>query len=413
MVNFGIIGLGSRGSSMLRDQLLKFPELKFAVMCDVYPDRVEDAKKRVLDERGYTPYGTTDYREAIDYLAALPGDEPRAVYVSTSWEYHAEVSIYAMRRGVAVASEVNGAASYEECVALVRAYEETKTPYMFMENCCFDEQELLVTSMARAGRFGTIVHCNGAYAHDLRVEVTNGNNKRHYRLHHYLNRNCDNYPTHEIGPIAKLLNINRGNRFVSLVSVASKACGLEEYVAEHPEIDPTLAGKKFRQGDVISTIITCAGGETVTLRLDTTLPHSYNRDIRVHGTKGFYEMGPDIFFFDGESKESFATIPYYKENFNNAEKYKPEYLPPVWRDIPPEEKEKGHGGMDYIEFRVFIDALVNKKPMPIDVYDAATWTAITYLSEQSIAAGGAPQFFPDFTNGRWTTRPPEDVIALK
>ena len=318
-----------------------------------------------------------------------------------------------MRRGVAVASEVNGAASYEECAALVRAYEETKTPYMFMENCCFDEQELLVTSMARAGRFGTIVHCNGAYAHDLRAEVTNGNNKRHYRLHHYLNRNCDNYPTHEIGPIAKLLNINRGNRFVSLVSVASKACGLEEYVAAHPEIDPTLAGKKFKQGDVISTIITCAGGETVTLRLDTTLPRSYNRDIRVHGTKGFYEMGPDIFFFDGESKESFATLPYYKDNFNNAEKYKPEYLPPVWRDIPPEEKEKGHGGMDYIEFHVFLDALVNKKPMPIDVYDAATWSAITYLSEQSIAAGGAPQSFPDFTSGRWTTRPSEDVIALK
>lgn len=44
--------------------------------------------------------------------------------------------------------------------------------------------------------------------------------------------------------------------------------------------------------------------------------------------------------------------------------------------------------------------------MPLDVYDSATMSAIVGLSGQSIAKGGAPVEFPDFTRGKWeTTRP--------
>ncbi len=38
---------------------------------------------------------------------------------------------------------------------------------------------------------------------------------------------------------------------------------------------------------------------------------------------------------------------------------------------------------------------------PIDVYDAAAWMAVTCLSEESVALGGAPVCFPDFTGGKW------------
>ena len=44
------------------------------------------------------------------------------------------------------------------------------------------------------------------------------------------------------------------------------------------------------------------------------------------------------------------------------------------------ERDLGHGGMDYIEFRVLFDCLENNKPLPIDVYDMATWMAVTPLS---------------------------------
>ena len=90
------------------------------------------------------------------------------------------------------------------------------------------DHELMVLNMVRRGLFGEVVHCQGGYRHDLREEVSTGREMRHYRFRNYLYRNCENYPTHELGPIANVLDINRGNRMLTLVSVASKAAGLHE-----------------------------------------------------------------------------------------------------------------------------------------------------------------------------------------
>ena len=57
-----------------------------------------------------------------------------------------------------------------------------------------------------------------------------------------------------------------------------------------------------------------------------------------------------------------------------------------------------------------LDAYKSGKEMPIDVYDSAAWMAITALSEQSIALGGAAVSVPDFTNGKWLLREPCDVV---
>ena len=265
--------------------------------------------------------------------------------------------------------------------------------------------------MARRGLFGEIVHCHGAYAHYLADEVAKGEKIRHYRLRNYLTRNCENYPTHELGPIAKLLNINRGNRMLSLVSIASKAVGMEDYVAKRAEEFPHLVGKRFRQGDIVNTLITCADGATISLRLDTTLPRSYSREFTVRGTRGLYEQNTHSVFLEGD-KELFDPCAYYREAIGNAARFEAEYLPSVWREMTDEQRKIGHGGMDGIEFRVFVDCLKENKPMPIDVYDAAAWMSITALSEASVAAGGQVQAIPDFTGGMWTRRAPMDVIEL-
>ena len=81
-------------------------------------------------------------------------------------------------------------------------------------------------------------------------------------------------------------------------------------------------------------------------------------------------------------------------------------------NITPEEMQLGHGGMDWFAYKAFSDALKNGEEMPIDIYDAATWMAVSVLSEKSIASGGAPQLMPDFTNGKWHLRAPKDVIDL-
>ena len=406
-VRMGVIGYGCRGRGITKNILFNLDEVEVVAVCDEYEDRTKQAADEAEEKYGKRPFESTNYMDILNFK------DMDAVYIATSWETHIEISIASLKAGIITATEVGGSYTVDECYELVKAYEETETPFMLMENCCFNESELLVTAAVRAGKLGTIVHCSGAYAHDLRDEISTGNIKRHYRLRNYLSRNCENYPTHELGPIARLLNINRGNRMLTLVSVASKACGLEEFIEDKKlyEKDETLKGARFKQGDIVNTIITCAGGETILLTLDTTLPRSYNRALTVRGTKGSYEMGTNSFFFDG-MKEFWEPVEYYTGCMDNAKVLGADYMPSVWKNMTEEEKKSVHGGMDGVMFRIFIDAVKNGEPLPIDVYDAASWMCITALSEASVAAGGAIQQIPDFTAGKWTIRKPEDVISL-
>lgn len=408
-IKLGVVGLGSRGKMLIRDNITKLQEYYvITALCDVYEDRIEECSEIVVKSGMAKPYGTTDYNELVKR------EDVEAVLVSCAWEYHVPVACAAMRAGKAVALEVGGAYSVDDCYLLVHTQEETGAPFMFLENCCYDKTELLATAMARKGLFGEIVHCSGSYSHDLREEVTRGKEKRHYRLRNYLNRNCENYPTHELGPIAKLLDINRGNRMVSLVSVASKSAGMEAYVEAHKDtINPELIGVDFKQGDIVHTIITCAGGETILLKLDTSLPRFYSRDFTVRGTKGFYEQATNLVFVEKEDEaEMFDPVPAYEKLLNSGKEYEADYLPKVWKDITEEQIKSGHGGMDSIEFIEFAKALRAGGEMPIDVYDAASWMVISVLSEQSIAQGGAPMAIPDFTGGKWTIRERKDVVEM-
>ena len=408
IVRIGVIGLGQRGYSIAKDVLMNIDHVDITAGCDVYEDRNEHLAQIVREKRGHGIFTSTDYNDI------LKREDVDAVYVATSWDTHIEIAIAALRAGMPCAMEVGGAYSIDELHRLVRAYEETKTPFMFMENCCFNRDELLATSVARSGKLGEIVHCSGAYSHDLRSEVANGNIIRHYRLRNYLNRNTENYPTHELGPIVKILGINRGNRMLNLVSVASKAAGMEQYISDHPELvekDPTLAGARFAQGDIVNTIITCAGGQTIALKLDTTLPRSYSRELTVRGTKGAYFMDTDTVFLDG-MKEYWQPTSFVKDYLQNAKEYEKEYLPAYWANITEEQKKTGHGGMDRFMWLEFTKCLSEGLPFPIDVYDAAAWMSISYLSEISIKNGGAPVEIPDFTNGAYKTREAKDVIKF-
>ena len=404
MIKACVIGLGQRGGALLKGVLLKNEELQIISVCDVYEDRVAKAVE-LIREGGGDAEGFLDYRNALN-VAGLD-----AVFVFSDWNMHSEIAVYAMEKGIAVASEVGCEYSLENCYNIVRAQERTGTPYMFMENCCYNRQELLATSMARRGVFGTIVHCSGAYAHDLRKEVAYGHVSRHYRFDNYLHRNCDNYPTHELGPIAKLLDINRGNRILTVSSFATKSVGLEEYIATREDATDEMKNSKFKQGDIVTTVLTCAGGETILLRIDTTLPRSYDREFTVRGTKGMYMQSINALYLDGD-REYWDPAKFAQDNLKNAEKYEPEYLPNIWKDISPEQMAAGHGGMDWFAYKAFTDALREGTPMPIDVYDGAVWQAVSVLSEASIAAGGAPQAMPDFTGGKWVKRPRFDVCEM-
>ena len=404
MIKSCVIGLGQRGYSLLKNVLLKNPDISIVSVCDVWQDRVDSAVK-LVSSAGHNVRGFLDWKEALD----VAGIE--AVFIFSDWNTHTEIAVYAMEKGIAVASEVGCEYSLNNCHLLVKTQERTGTPYMFMENCCYNRDELLATSLARHGVLGTIIHCSGTYGHDLREEIAYGHVNRHYRFDNYLLRNCENYPTHELGPISKILDINRGNKIVSVTSVASKAAGLEEYIATRDDATDEMRAAKFKQGDIVHTLITCSGGETILLRLDTTLPRSYDREFTVRGTKGLYTQTLNAVYLDGE-KEYWEPSEFAKNNLNNARAYEEKYLPSLWKNITPEQQQAGHGGMDWFAYKAFTDALKSGSPMPIDVYDAAVWQAVSVLSEISVAQGGAPQSMPDFTAGKWIKRKRLDVCDM-
>jgi len=388
-VNIGIIGLGGRGTGLL-EMILKMEDVTVLGVCDLYADRANNGAMLVQNAKGNTPICSRAYQEIL----ACP--EIDAVVIASAWESHIPIAMDAMKAHKYVGMEVGGAYSVQACFDLVKTSEETHMPCMLLENCCYGRTELMVLNLVKQGLLGEIAHCSGGYHHDLRNEVAFGEQNRHYRLRNYQNRNCENYPTHELGPIAKVLHLNCGNRMLSLSSFASKAVGMTQYIKNNRISD--LTDMNFEQGDVVTTVIKCAKGQTIVLTLDTTLPRAYSRGFCVRGTKGMYEEQTDSVFLDGiHDKFDFN----WREQWGNAKEYYEKYDHPIWQEFLKAGIEAGHGGIDWIVFRAFFESVKSETQTPIDVYDAAAWMSISCLSEQSLSMGGIPVAIPDFTNGAW------------
>lgn len=395
-IKLGMIGFGQRGLGILKDILLPRDTVEVVAVCDVYDDRARAACDACTDAGRPAPAVYLDYKEVI------ADENVDTVIITTSWENHINIACECMEAGKPVGVEVGGAYSIDDCFKLTRTYERTKTKCMMLENCCYGRYELLTLNMVRKGLLGEIVHCSGGYCHDLREEIAFGRENRHYRLRNYLARNCENYPTHELGPIAKLLGINNGNRLLSLTSTASKSAGLHDYIRNNDKADKSLLERDFKQGDIVTTVIKCAGGETIVLTLDTTLPRYYSRGFTVRGTRGMFEEATRSVFLecDTTSSDHFA----WDKHWGNADEYLKEHEHPIWRKYLDEGVIGGHDGIDWLVYGAFIDAITGDYDFPIDVYDMATWMSISALSEESIACGGKPVAIPDFTNGMWIER---------
>ena len=390
-IKIGYIGVGRRGSGVLRECFSQMKDVEVKTICDLFPERVKLGQEIVQEKGGYTPSGTGDYHDILN------DPEIDAVIIMTGWSGRPALAIESMKAGKYTAIEVGCADTMEECFDLVRTYEETGVPVMMLENCCYGRREMMLYNMVWQGLFGEIVHCTGGYMHYLNNFGLFKDIGVHYRLPHYIARNRENYPTHELGPLSKLLHVNRGNRIVSLSSFASKSRGLKQYAADHLGADHELAHTDFKQGDIVTTVLTCAGGETIVLTLDTTLPRAYySRNIGLRGTKGMSYEDTRVVFLEGMEE---------KVRDNEAEFFE-KYDHPLHREYEAMGTRGGHGGMDWLVCRAFVESVKNGTDTPIDAYDTAVWLSIGVLSEQSIARGGVPMEVPDFTHGLWQTDRP-------
>ena len=386
-----VIGTGPRGVGLLKN-MVHIQEMTITALCDINEEYLRNGEK-ALNEKGVKPECFTDYHEII------ARGEVDLVFVVTNWITHIPIAIDFLNAGIPTAIEVAGAATVRECWELVRAQEKSGTPFMFLENCCYGRKEMAVMRMAQEGVLGKIEYCEGAYCHDIReilMRYSHVYPARQGRMMANLYRHGDLYPTHSIGAISKILNVNSGNRLLSIVSLGSPANGMREYIRRTEPENP-LSDAAFACEDMTVSLIKCARGELIQLRHSVHLPRPYSRGFLVQGTRGIYSEEKDAYHLEAENGPE-EWHPMNEEAFARFEH-------PLWKDYQV-SGDDGHGGMDYLALRDFVLRVRDHQPMPIDVYDAAAWMCLTALSAQSIEMGGAPQPIPDFTDGKWAERKP-------
>ena len=412
VLNVGLIGVGLRGTNHLQNLLLRDDCLVTAI-CDINPERILLGQKMIA-EAGQ-PKPLVFEKNDFDYRNLLALETVDAVIIATPWLWHTRMAVDAMRAGKYTGLEVSAANTMEECWDLVNTHEQTGTHLMILENVCYRRDIMAILNMVREDVFGELLHFRCGYQHDLRFVKFNdgksayglgvefgesGISESAWRTQHSLLRNADVYPTHGVGPIAVMSNINRGNRFVSITTMATKGVGLHNYIVKHGGESHPNAQLKFKQGDIITSMIETARGETIIVTHDCNSPRPYSLGFRVQGSEGLWEVDGNRIYIEGRSEQP--------HRWDDATKWLEEYDHPLWKKYGAIASDSGHGGMDFFVLQAFVESAKNNIAPPLDAYDAAAWSAITPLSEQSITNNGAPQDFPDFTRGNWVKRRPYD-----
>ena len=416
-VRIGMIAVGLRGQLHL-EEMLKRNDVEIIALADPDKQMMQMAQQLI---RNYGKAAAVEYTKGnYDYQQLLKRGDIDAVIISSPWEWHLPHGIDAMKAGKIVGMEVSGAIKLQDCWDFVNTSEKTGIPIMPLENVCYRRDIMAVHNMVTKGLFGEILHLQGGYQHDLRGVLfndgitpynsgvdfgTKGYSEAKWRTQHYINRNGENYPTHSLGPAGVMIDLNRGNVLTTLSSIATKARGLNRYIKNHPRggSNHPNAGIKFKQGDIVTTQLQTINGETIVLTLDTCSPRPYNLGFRVQGTAGIWqdhhagEFDKGMIHLDGISE---------KHEWDNPLKLMEQYDHPLWKRFEKDAAASGHGGMDFFVDNAFIECVKRNVAFPLDVYDLATWYAITPLSEKSIAENGALQRIPDFTRGKWKNRKP-------
>ena len=412
-LNVGLIGVGLRGTNHLKN-LLERKDANIVAICDVDPKRIALAEKMIAkyQQPKTKVYGSNDY----DYKNLLEQKNIDAVIISTPWLWHTRMAVDSMKAGKYTGVEVSAANTLQECWDLVNTHVETGSHLMILENVNYRRDVLAVLNMVKQNVFGELIHFRCGYQHDLRFVKLNdgitpygkgvefgekGISESKWRTQHSLLRNGDVYPTHGVGPIATMCNVNRGNRFVSMTSHATKAVGLNKYIIENGGTDHPNATLKWRQGDVITSTIDTANGETIIVTHDCNSPRPYSLGFRVQGSQGLWEVDGSRIYIEGKSEP---------HRWDKAQPWLDKYDHPLWKKYGTYAQESGHGGMDFFVLNAFVESAKQNIAPPLDAYDAAAWSAITPLSEKSIANNGEPQDFPDFTRGLWVKRKPYNWI---
>ncbi len=428
-IRVGFVGVGVKGWQHMRN-LLHIDGVELVAVCDILEGpcrKTQDACKNLglLEPTAYT-------RGDYDFKRMCETEELDLVYTATPWRWHVPVCLAAMNSGAHAATEIPAAITLEDCWKLVETSELTGKHLSMMENVNYRRDELMVLRMVREGVVGELVHAEAGYMHDTRYLKVREYGDGLWLGKHHAERNGNLYPTHGLGPLAWNFDLGRGNRMEYLVSMSSPARGMNLYAKEHLPEDHPYRQRDYINGDVNSSLIKLAGGQSLIIKHDTDLPRPYSRINLVQGTRGIVRGFPQ-FSVSLESTDLAPGIdnpkakhpykgPHHKYTWRDGKNYYEKYDHPLWTWILQEADrtpvaadgfklaDEIRSG-DYLEDYRLIQTLQNGDTPDFDVYDAAAWSAVTALSEKSVANRSQAVDFPDFTRGKWRMRSPVKIMG--
>lgn len=400
-VRLGIIGLGQRGP-MAVERMCYIEGVEIRGLCDKSMDRVDKAQKTLTDfglplakAYGGNPESWKEMCENPDY---------DLIYITTPWQLHTPIAVYAMEHGKHAVSEVPAAVTLEQAWQLIETSEKTKKHFMMLENCCYDFFELMTLNMARKGFFGELIHAEGAYIDDLRwLNFSKTGYADMWRLKENQYRNGNLYPTHGLGPVCQAMNINRGDKMDYMTSMSTNDFHMAKEAEELAKTDSffkEFATNTYR-GNMNTTVIRTEKGKTIMIQHDITSPRPYSRIHLISGTKSMASKWPEP-----------ARIAQGHEWFDEKKmkELEQEYAPEIVKRVGEMAKKVGgHGGMDFMMDWRLIDCLRNGIALDQNVYDAALWSSIAPLSEWSVANRSNSINVPDFTCGSYKNNTPVDI----
>ena len=403
-VRVGMIGMGNRGSVLIQmfEYLIKNKHAQIVALSDLKEDKVNknnEYLKTIQQEEASLYFGNDQ-----EWKKLAQRDDIDLLIIATPWNYHTEMSVYGMEHGKHVACEQPMAITLEDCWRLIEVAERTQKHCMYMENCCFNGEELWVLNMIDQGVFGDLTHAEGAYIHDLRKHMMHETYyEGQWRIKHHETRNGNFYTGHGLGPVGFYMDIGRGDNYDHLVSMSSLEKSLS-YGAKKVGFRTT----QFACGDMNTTLIKTKKGRTIKLQFDVHTGRPYSRLNNVNGTKAVHQGYPSKLYVADEELQwghSWLKDEDYKE-------YREKYDHPLWKKLREQidANAVGHGGMDFVMIYRLIRCLNEGLPLDINLYDSVLWSAITPLSEISVANESASIKIPDFTGGTWETPRKAEVL---
>ena len=405
VVRFGIIGVGQRGKTLLR-LLSNIDGSEVKAVCDIDPITIDQSKKIVAKAGRAQPDYYTGSDEA--YKKMLERDDIDAVVIATPWRWHTPMAVDSMHAGKHAFTEVPAGITMEDLWKLIEVSERTQLNCMMMENVCYGRSEMMALNMVHQGVLGELLHGEGSYIHELRWQMKEIERKTgSWRTYWHTRSNANLYPTHGLGPIAQYMNINRGDRFDYMTSMASPVLGRDLYAKREFPVGHERRTLKHIAGDMNNTLIKTAKGRSILVQYDTTSPRPYTRLNLIQGTNGTFAGYPDRIAVEKMPE----GMPVDKKNSfhkwdKDLAKWHKQFDHPIWKHVEADAKRNGgHGGMDFVMLWRVVYCLRNGLPMDQNVYDAAAWSAIRPLSEESLNNRSKSVDIPDFTRGVWKTAP--------